>query len=282
MGELGEKALGKTLAIFFSSGGLGDVGRHAILVALDDPRVASIKLFASSKNMKTLDLPNWKCGCTAPHDWNEAVTKSSKLFEKFELDLSNKNDKDVGRILKEQLKDVDAIISCMGNRQPFWGDRVGAAATHHIKIAMEATNIKRIVAMTSMGLNEDHPCMEWRWEGKIMDFLFKTICRREKKDLVELESLLTSSKPEVLDYLLVRPVGLGEEVVPEGTYFVQKQKHTDVVGYNMAKMDCARLFVDQAVSSSTGMHRTAVVVGSNPKSESIEEKALEKKSWCSA
>lgn len=278
--KLDGKDQGKTLAIFFSSGGLGDVGRHAILVALDDPRVASIKLFASSKNIKTLDLPNWKCGCTEPHDWNESVTKSSKLFEKFELDLSDKNDKDVGQILKEQLKDVDAVVSCMGNRQPFWGDRVGAAATHHIKIAMEATNVKRIVAMTSMGLNEDYPCMEWRWEGKIMDFLFKTLCRKEKKDLVKLESLLTSSKPELLDYLLVRPVGLGEEAVPEGTYFLQKQKHTDVVGSNMAKMDCARLFVDEAVNPT--MHRTAVVVGANPEGESVEEKALEKKKWCSA
>eukprot|EP00978_Attheya_sp_CCMP212_P001480 scaffold3126_cov46-Attheya_sp.AAC.5 len=99
-----------------------------------------------------------------------------------------------------------------------------------------------------------------------MDFLFKTLCRREKKDLIELELLLTSSKPEVLDYLLVRPVGLGEEVVPEGAYFLQKKKHMDILGFNMAIMDCVRLFVDQAVSPT--IHRTAVVVGSNPDGDS--------------
>jgi hypothetical protein len=50
-----------------------------------------------------------------------------------------------------------------------------------------------------------------------------------------------------LDYLFVRPVGLGEEVLPTGHWAVQRKKHVDAVGGNMSKLDCARFMAQEAL-----------------------------------
>lgn len=56
-----------TIATFFSSGAFGDYARHAILHALEDDRVAKIKVCASERNLPSLDEANWKCGCMTNH-----------------------------------------------------------------------------------------------------------------------------------------------------------------------------------------------------------------------
>lgn len=52
-----------------------------------------------------------------------------------------------------------------------------------------------------------------------------------------------------LDYLFVRPVGIGEEVEEAGKYYLQKPGER-AVGGNMAKIDVARFMVDEAVKPS--------------------------------
>lgn len=91
-----------------------------------------------------------------------------------------------------------------------------------------------------------------------MKILFKTFQRKAKKDLEAMESLYKQSS---LDYLLVRPVGIGEDVVPVGEYFLQEYGE-EAVGGNMAKLDVARFMVDEALSPS--LHKTSKVVGSKP------------------
>ena len=61
-------------------------------------------------------------------------------------------------------------------------------------------------------------------------------------------------------YLLVRPMGLGEDVIPRGEWRAQKEKHKDKsVGVNMAKLDCARFMVEEALNPTQS--KTALVVG---------------------
>mmetsp|Transcript_34576 Transcript_34576/g.75693 ORF Transcript_34576/g.75693 Transcript_34576/m.75693 type:complete len:275 (+) Transcript_34576:198-1022(+) len=246
----------KTVAIFFSSGAFGDCARHAILHAMDSEQISKIKVYASKKNMPSLDDANWKCGCEVDHG---AEMKKSPNFSKIEMitiDVTNKDEMES----KLDLVGVDAVISGLGNRQIFHGDRVGRKGTRNVGKAMAKANIDRIVAMSSMGVNEDKPCMEWRTEGKFMAALFNTVSRREYKDIAGMENDVRATD---LNYLLVRPVGLGEGCVPRGEYFIQKKKFEDALGPNMAKSDVGRFLLDQVLTPT--YEKSAVVIGADPK-----------------
>jgi len=135
--------------------------------------------------------------------------------------------------------------------------------------AMHSVKIDRVVAISSFAINGDK---SWpHWASKFMACLFNTFQRKAKKDLVAMENAYSQSS---LDYLLVKPVGIGEDVVPVGRYYLQeygKKKARDVangeiiddiVGGNMAKMDVARFMVDEAVNPT--LHKTSQTVGAKP------------------
>lgn len=115
-------------------------------------------------------------------------------------------------------------------------------------------------------------CMEFHFGGKVMDVLFSTLSRREANDLVGSEKTYKESN---VDYLLVRPVGLAEDAVPAGEWFVQKEKHVDLVATNIAKMDCGRFMVEEALHPTR--HRTAVVVGGDPEKDKELTEILEQR-----
>ena len=145
-----------TLAVFFSSGAFGDCARHAILHALNDQRVAKILVYSSERNMPSLDEPNWKCGCRKDH--GAEMKKSPNFDQKVQLitvDVTDAEEMTNGG--KVDLSGVDAVISGLGNRQMFIGDRVARKGTKNIVVAMRDASVQRIVAMSSMGVNEDKP-----------------------------------------------------------------------------------------------------------------------------
>lgn len=99
-----------------------------------------------------------------------------------------------------------------------------------------------------------------------------TVQRKAKKDLVAMENAYAESS---LDYLLVKPVGIGEEVSPVGKYYLQypgEKKVHDVfndkviedaiVGGNMSKMDVARFMINEAINPT--LHKTQQTVGAEP------------------
>jgi hypothetical protein len=246
------------LAIFISAGGVPDCARHAVLVALKDSRISKVKVFGSAANLEGLKRSKWNCSCTDDHGATIATLEALAKMESIVIDVDDKKDS-TAESLEKELQDIDAVISGLGNRQPFLGDRVGKHGTRNVVTAMEKNSISRLVMTSSMGLNEDYPCMEWRWEGKVMDGIFSTLCRRERDDLVGAEKAVTQSS---LNYVIVRPVGLGDECVPEGKYFVQKKKNDDVLGPNMAKLDAGQFMVDQVLEPT--YEKKAVVLGADP------------------
>lgn len=154
----------KVLAIFFSSGDLGDVGRHAVAAALERS-VSKIKVIASDANIDSLQKSNWKCGCAkghtiTPHD----RTRLELIRSDFTEDMS------------QYLEGVDAVVSCLGNRQPFHQDRVAHYGTEAICKAMLSQQISRIVMISSVGIGDDWPPLEWSIEGNLMQAFFRTIC----------------------------------------------------------------------------------------------------------
>mmetsp|Transcript_12520 Transcript_12520/g.35813 ORF Transcript_12520/g.35813 Transcript_12520/m.35813 type:complete len:220 (+) Transcript_12520:82-741(+) len=191
------------------------------------------------------------------------MKQSPNFDEKVELIAVDVTDaEEMSNSGKVDLRGVDAVISGLGNRQMFIGDRVARKGTKNIVMAMRDAAVQRIVAMSSMGVNDDKPCMEWRSEGKFMAALFKTVSRREYKDIAGMEKDLAATDASDINYLLVRPVGLGEECVPRDEFFIQKKKFDDVLGPNMAKMDVGKFLVEEALDPT--FERRAVVIGADP------------------
>ena len=82
--------------------------------------------------------------------------------------------------------------------------------------------------------------------------------RKARKDLQGMEKLYSESD---LDYLIVKPVGIGEDVLPVGKYYLQEPEE-EAVGGGMAKMDVARFMVDEAINPT--LTRESKIVGSAP------------------
>lgn len=257
------KNSGPVIAVLFSKGGLGDVGRHAVLAAIERDDVSKVKVISQRTEM--LEETKWKCGCANNHGFTEEQHKRMEIIpikDNWKSDIS------------QHFHGVDAVVSCLGTRQPFLGERYATVGSKAVVNAMKANGISRIVSISSMGLAEDYPSMEFHWAGNIMDGLFKTICRREANDLLGSEKNIKDESLN-LDFLLVRPMGLAEDLAPSGEWFVQKQKHQDIVGTNIAKMDCGRFMVEEALNPTR--HRTAVVVGGDPNKDAMLTEILERR-----
>ncbi len=139
------KTSATVLAILYGKGGLGDVGRHAILAAFERNDVASVKVF--SQHPESLQ-ENYKCGCLNPHN---LTVEQRKRIDIIPVKHNWKDD------LSAHFVGVTAVVSCLGTRQPFLGGRYATAGSKAVKKVMEAHDISRVVSITSMGLGEDYP-----------------------------------------------------------------------------------------------------------------------------
>ncbi len=147
---------GKVLCILYSSGGLGDVGRHATRAALElgPEKISKIKVLSSQPKEFLLKQSNWNCGCNVDHA-AEFTTEELERMDVQQVDFENVKD------LHDQLEGVDAVVSCLGNRQFFVGDRVAGVGTKLVVEAMNFHKINRGVFMSSIGICDDWPPVEW-------------------------------------------------------------------------------------------------------------------------
>lgn len=240
------------------------MGRHAILAALERGDVAKVTVI--TEHPELLDEANWECGCPGGHtnpardhpDRVEVVTIGPTWDEA-----------DHTETLKRHFEGAAAVVSCLGHRQPGWRNRelltrglVAASGNRQVVRAMEETpGLDRAVVMSSIGIQEDWPPLEFHLAGKAMGLLFKGPSKKAFKDLNSMELAYKKSSAE-LDYLFVRPAGLTENVVPEGKWFLQEEKGKDKVGIEIAKMDVARFMIEEALAPTR--HRTGVVIGGAP------------------
>ena len=247
----------KVLCILYSKGGIADVGRHSVRAALD--ATTSVEIRVLTEDPKTLlDETNWNCGCKS-HTFTEAELKRLDVRT---VDVT-KDD------LHPHLENVGGVISALGNRQIYYGHNVGTQGTQNLVKAMEARQIQRLVAITSVGLSEDWPPLEFHWMGGILKWIF--VFSRCHVDLQGVENAIKASTS--LDYLLIRPVGLSEARRPKGEWFVQKKKGESKVGPDMSKLDCARFAVSEILEPS--YNRQGVVVGSDWDTFTMDESKAE-------
>ena len=142
------------LVILYGIGGLSDVGRHAILAALEQPTVEKITVITEYPEL--LDETNWECNCTGGHT-NPSIEYSDKV-KVVKVD-SWKNEQDN---LSEHFQGATSVISCLGHRQPgvkypqlIERGLVATSGNQQVIQAMKQANVKRVVAMSSMGMGEN-------------------------------------------------------------------------------------------------------------------------------
>jgi len=240
------------LVILYGIGGLSDVGRHAILAALEK-NVSHITVITSFP--EKLDEKNWD-------SYGDKTNPFDDVANKGRLEMV-KVDSWKDELPSKHFEGAGAVVSCLGHRQPGWKYKelmskglIAFEGNSRVIKAMGEANVERVVTISSFGLNGDR---QWKHPAaKIMTCLFNTFIRKAGKDLTKSERAYQASS---LDYLIVRPVGIGEEVEPCGKYYLQEVGE-DVVGGNMAKIDAARFMVDEAMKPS--LHRCSKVVGSKP------------------
>ncbi|KAL3807345.1 hypothetical protein ACHAXA_011169 [Cyclostephanos tholiformis] len=227
-------------------------------------------------------IADWDCGCigghTNPFDDPAHATRLHmiKIDDAWVGDVGGSSG-----TLAAHFEGASGVISCLGHRQPGWKypELIRRGLISHVGNAraieaMQIANVNRAVVVTSIALNNGSTKdAEWpHWAWSIMSCLFRTFQRESAMDLRRMEASYVDSS---LDYLFVRPVGISEDRVPVGRYYLQipgEKKSIDVaadgeiidgiVGGNMAKMDVARFMVDEAIRPT--FHRTSRVVGSKP------------------
>jgi len=248
------------LVILYGIGGLSDVGRHAILAALEK-KVSQIVVITEYPEL--LDEKNWECGCPDGH------TNPSKDHPDIVTVIPIEDWKTTKALdaLIEHCSGANAIISCLGHRQPGYINKlliqrgmIAKEGNQQVIDAMKKTGLKRAVIISSVGCQEDWPPLEFHWSGKILARMFKTNSRRAFADLNEMELAYKENAADI-DYLFVRPVGIGEDMKPCGEYFIQETKGKDKLGFNMAKMDVARFMVQEALEPT--YHQRGVVIGAD-------------------
>jgi len=244
----------RSVVILYGIGGLSDVGRHAILAALEKPEVSKITVI--TEYPEKLDETNWDSHGEKSNPFNNPKY-SPRLFMVKVEDSWKKPQANLTR----HFEGADAVISCLGHRQP--GIQKGLVAydgNKQIIQAMQEAKVDRAVVITSFGLkgcNNPWP----HWVAKVLKIMLKTVARKARKDLESMEELYVASP---LDYLFVRPTGISAECKPAGQCYIQDPGNKKkVVGMDTAKIDVARFMVDQAIDPT--FHKTSKTVGAEPR-----------------
>ncbi|CAJ1958220.1 unnamed protein product [Cylindrotheca closterium] len=249
----------RSLVILYGIGGLSDVGRHAILAALEKPEVSKITVI--TEHPEKLDEKKWESHGEKSNPFNNPEFAPRLTMVKVEGSWKKPQDN-----FATHFAGADAVISCLGHRQPGIQNKellkkglIACDGNKQVIQAMKEAKVERAVVISSMGLKGDDGAWP-HWAAKVLKYMLKTVARKARKDLEAMEALYLESP---LDYLFVRPVGISEEREPVGTYFVQDPGNKkEVVGGDTAKIDVARFMVEQALNPT--FHKTSKVVGSEP------------------
>jgi hypothetical protein len=255
----------KKMVILYGKGGTADCGRHAVEVALKEHADIIGEVLVLTQYPELLEEANWNCACPGGH----SLSKDGEHHRLKVVKIEDNNWKDSDNLV-EHFHNASYVISALGNREPWkelendWIAHIGTTAV--VQAMKKAKNCtKRIVVMSSVGVNEDWPPMEnipWN-SGKyaMMGMVFMTMGKTSYKDMCAMEkSVIEEAKDDALDYLFVRPVGIGPGAVPKNEWVIQKEKYKELTGYNVAKLDVARFCVQQSIEPTYS--RRGVVIAS--------------------
>ena len=227
------------IAVLFAKGGMGDVGKMVLHHACSKQDLFVKGLGRQPENVHV----------------SESVTKFDPEG-KGNLELVKVDPASDLETLKKALKDVDAVVSCIGCRQIGF-DRWAAPGTANIIAAMQANNVKRLVMISSVGIRESYPPIRWNpMIGIVFRLLMLTLIRGAVRDLTAAEESVEESD---LDYLIVRPTGLTPSLEAKGTWKTIHEPSDEQVDYQIAKEDVAQFMLEEALQPT--FHRVARTIG---------------------
>ena len=245
----------KTVAILYATkGGMGDVGKFAITLAGTDkpPLPCNIRPIALSIESSSEGTDK---GLEVDVEDLQLKEKTEKLLNSMEgsilkIDVSKESaEEEIG----DALEGVDAVISCLGNRQPKM-ERWCSLGTQKVIGAMKTNNINRLVSLSSMGIGED--LLRTTPLTLLWAFLLRTLLRSARADLYELEREVRESN---MDYVLVRPVGLTPSEPPQGSCDQLLSKSDEKLEFMLSKSDAADFMLREALAPT--IHGRAVTIG---------------------
>ena len=170
------------------------------------------------------------------------------------------DDANVAESLQRQFTGVDAVVVCVGNRQPKM-PRWVSPATRQITDAMAAAGgVRRLVQLSSMGIGDDRVSVGF---VKVLWWaMLRTMLRSARADLEQAEGIVRTASDEWgCDYLLVRPMGLTPSKEPCGKWALVEEQSAEKakLGIEISKTDVAAFMLDQALQPT--LSRTAVTIG---------------------
>jgi hypothetical protein len=176
-------------------------------------------------------------------------------------------DDDAQMKLEEQFDGVDAVVACIGSRQP--GKKFPALKSRwcelgasKIAAAMASAGVQRLVLLSSFGIGDDYlptSALTLLWS-----VMLRTSLRGVKRDIGAMESHIAGT---ALDYLLVRPSGLTPDEPPAGSWKVVTAKGQGTLNFSNAsisKSDVGMYMLTEALHPSE--HRRPVTLLGNPPS----------------
>mmetsp|Transcript_6618 Transcript_6618/g.14413 ORF Transcript_6618/g.14413 Transcript_6618/m.14413 type:complete len:243 (+) Transcript_6618:150-878(+) len=230
------------VAVVFADGGMGEVGKHVVGVALKQ-----------GLTVQAMGMPGSQVTDVASVTPVELVRQD--LLSQKEVHWAKPMDDTELAALFEGLQ---TVICCVGNRQPGM-DRCAAASMRNIVQACKKSGVARLVCISSVGIGDSWPPMPWSWVGTIFKVFLLCCIRSACNDLNLMEDAVAHSG---LDYLIVRPTGLSPDKQPEGQWKLLKvgDPPGETVHYEVAKEDVAAFMLSEALRPT--LHQTAVTIGS--------------------
>lgn len=236
--------------LFARHGGMGDVGKYAVLRGIERPGVELTPVAL------TFGAEDQDCHLAVDVDDSEAHAAAVAAFGR--LDIPNVDVASAGALdeLSKLLSGADAVVACIGNRQAKKSYGTWCATGAEVVVAaMEAAKCQRLVCLSSMGINDDF--LPWNSPIKLFWSAFLTlVSRAQKKDLYAMEATVQKSG---LDWLLVRAMGLTPSEKPTGRWDLLTARGQGGLALGIAKQDVADFMLDEGQVPT--LHRVGVTVG---------------------
>lgn len=244
----------KTVAILYATkGGMGDVGKFALALArLEPPLSCNIRPVALSIEGSSEGTDK---GLDVDVEDQKEKEKIEKLLGTMEDDIikidvaKESAEAEIG----DALDGVDAVISCLGNRQPQM-KRWCSMGTRKVVGAMKTKNIQRLVSLSSMGIGKDF--LKTTPLTILWKVMLGTVLRSARKDMYALESEVRESD---LDFALVRPVGLAPSEPPRGSCNQLLSRDDGTLQFMLSKSDAAGFLLREALAPT--LHGREVTIG---------------------
>ncbi|GBG32970.1 Tsukushin, partial [Hondaea fermentalgiana] len=230
----------RVVTVVFQKGGLGDTGRHAVAHALrQEGENLQVRVVARDPDMLKEILTDGEF--------------ASPRLTKIKADPAS----DV-EALEGAIQGADAVVSTLGNRQ-YGFERFSARATANVLSTMQRNGVERLVCISSVGINEDWPPFVWYTPIRILfSAMLLTVLRSAYRDLSQMETKIRAAGDKV-DFLIVRPCGLGPEVVPVGSWKLRMSPEDGPLDDQVAKADVGQFLLQEALHPT--IHKTAVTIG---------------------